>query len=52
MEELASVLQSLHERPTKEEIQEMVQEVDAHGNGSIDFEDFLSIMARKMKVMN
>ena len=48
--ELAAVIQSLHERPTKEEIQEMVHEVDADGNGSIDFEDFLSIMARKTKV--
>lgn len=48
--ELASVIQSLHERPTKEEIQEMINEVDGDGNGSIDFEDFLVIMARMMKV--
>lgn len=50
MEELAAVIQSLHEHPTKEEIQEMINEVDPDGDGSIDFEDFLNIMARKLKV--
>lgn len=50
IEELASVIQSLHDHPTKEEIQEMINEVDGDGNGSIDFEDFLLIMGRKMKV--
>lgn len=44
------MIQSLHEHPTKEEIQEMIKEVDGDGNGSIDFEDFLLIMGRKMKV--
>lgn len=50
MEELATVIQSLNEHPTKEEIQEMMNEVDADGDGTVDFEEFLSIMARKMKV--
>lgn len=50
MDELAYVIQSLHGHPTKEEIQEMMNEVDADGDGTIHFEDFLSIMARKMKV--
>ncbi|CAK9143770.1 unnamed protein product [Ilex paraguariensis] len=52
MEELEVVIQSLHEHPTKEEIQEMINEVDPDGNGTIDFEDFLGIMARKMKQDN
>lgn len=51
MEELAAVIQSLNEHPTKEEIQEMVNEVDPDGDGTIDFEDFLNIMARKLKVI-
>jgi Ca2+-binding EF-hand superfamily protein len=51
MEELATVIQSLNENPTKEEVQDMIGEVDGDGNGSIDFEDFLNIMARKMKVI-
>lgn len=50
MEELASVIQSLDENPTKEEVRDMIGEVDADGNGTIEFEDFLNIMARKMKV--
>lgn len=50
MEELATVIQSLNENPTKEEVGDMIGEVDADGNGTIDFEDFLNIMARKMKV--
>ncbi|XP_062144651.1 calmodulin-2/4-like isoform X2 [Alnus glutinosa] len=49
MEELATVIQSLNENPTKEEVGDMIGEVDADGNGTIDFEDFLNIMARKMK---
>ncbi|XVE73046.1 hypothetical protein DITRI_Ditri11bG0086500 [Diplodiscus trichospermus] len=51
MEELTSVIQTLDGNPTKEEVQDMISEVDAEGNGTIDFEDFLNIMARKMKVI-
>ncbi|GMI66497.1 calmodulin 7, Z-box Binding Factor 3 [Hibiscus trionum] len=47
MEELAKVIQALDVNPTKEEVQSMISEVD--GNGTIDFDDFLNIMARKMK---
>ena len=52
MEELATIIQSLNENPTKEEVQDMIGEVDADGSGTIDFEEFLNIMARKMKVYN
>lgn len=52
MEELISIIQSLDERPTREEIQEMMNDVDCDcdGNGTIDFDEFLNIMARKIKV--
>ncbi|KAG2693751.1 hypothetical protein I3760_08G110600 [Carya illinoinensis] len=50
MEELATIIQSLNENPTKEEVRDMIGEVDADGNGTIDFEEFLNIMARKMKL--
>ena len=30
-------------------IQDMINEVDADGNGTIDFPEFLTMMARKMK---
>ncbi|EXB26550.1 Calmodulin-like protein 11 [Morus notabilis] len=51
MEELISIIQSLDERPKREEIQEMINDVDCDcdGNGTIDFDEFLNIMARKMK---
>lgn len=50
MEELAVVIQSLDEHPTTEEIQEMINEVDPNGNRTLDFSEFLEIMATKLKV--
>ena len=50
LEEIATVIQSLDQRPTKEEIQDMISEIGGDGNGTIDFEEFLNIMSRKMKV--
>ncbi|CAL5357458.1 unnamed protein product [Camellia sinensis] len=49
MEEVARVIQSLNEHPTKEEVEDMISEVDIAGNGTIDFDHYLNIMARKMK---
>lgn len=50
MEELGTVLHSLHEHPTMEEIQEMVNLVDDDGDGTLNFQEFLNIMATKLKV--
>merc|ERR1712167_440585 len=47
--ELGTVMRSLGQNPTEAELQDMINEVDADGNGTIDFPDFLSLMARKMK---
>ncbi|KAG7531187.1 hypothetical protein FFLO_04546 [Filobasidium floriforme] len=47
--ELGTVMRSLGQNPTEAELQEMVNEVDADGNNSIDFPEFLTMMARKMK---
>jgi len=49
-EELGTVMRSLGQNPTEAELQDMINEVDADGNGTIDFPEFLSLMARKMKV--
>nr|GMD91580.1 calmodulin-like [Ipomoea batatas] len=49
MEELGTVLHSLHEHPTMEEIQEMVNLVDDDGDGTLNFQEFLNIMATKLK---
>lgn len=42
-------MRSLGQNPTEAELQDMVAEVDADGNNSIDFPEFLTMMARKMK---
>ncbi|CAJ0765872.1 3375_t:CDS:2, partial [Entrophospora sp. SA101] len=43
------VMRSLGQNPTESELQDMVSEIDADGNGTIDFPEFLTMMARKMK---
>lgn len=40
---------SLGLKPTKSELQDMINEVDLDQTGSIDFPEFLSMMSRKTK---
>lgn len=47
--ELGTVLKRFLQNPTKAELQDMINEVDDDGNGTIDFGEFLTMMARKMK---
>ncbi|XP_027461685.1 calmodulin-1-like [Zalophus californianus] len=47
--ELGTVMRALSQNPTEAESQDMINEVDANGNGTIDFPEFLTMMARKMK---
>ncbi|KAF5445574.1 hypothetical protein F2P56_034618, partial [Juglans regia] len=47
--ELGTVMRSLGQNPTEAELQDMISEVDADQNGTIDFAEFLNLMARKMK---
>ncbi|XWS58337.1 hypothetical protein CRYUN_Cryun08bG0025600 [Craigia yunnanensis] len=49
IEELAIAIKSLDQDPTEEELQNMINEVDTDGNGTIEFGEFLNLMARKMK---
>lgn len=44
------MMRSLGQNPTEAELHDMINEVDADGNGTIDFPEFLNLMARKMKV--
>ncbi|KAL6057172.1 hypothetical protein STEG23_022011 [Scotinomys teguina] len=46
---LGTVMRSLGQNPTEDELQDMINEVDADGNGTIDYPEFLTMMARKMK---
>ena len=48
--ELGTVMRSLGQNPTGAESQDMINEVDADGNGTVDFPEFLSLMVRKTKV--
>ncbi|KAF0892074.1 hypothetical protein E2562_013469 [Oryza meyeriana var. granulata] len=47
--ELGTVMRTLGQNPTEAELQDMISEVDADGSGNIDFQEFLGLMARKMK---
>nr|BBB18810.1 calcium indicator protein GeNL(Ca2+)-110u [synthetic construct] len=47
--DLGTVMRSLGQNPTEAELQDMINEVDADGNGTIYFPEFLTMMARKMK---
>eukprot|EP00955_Chlamydomonas_euryale_P029054 306381-Chlamydomonas_euryale.AAC.4 len=44
--ELGTVMRSLGQNPTEAELQDMINEVDADGNGTIDFPEFLTLMAQ------
>lgn len=45
--ELETILKSLGQTPTREELQDMINEVDVDGNGTVDFHEFLTMMASK-----
>jgi hypothetical protein len=47
--ELGTVMRSLGQNPTEAELQDMINELDADGNGTLDFPEFLTMMARKMR---
>ena len=47
--ELGTVMRSLGQNPSEEELADMIEEVDKDGSGTIDFKEFISLMAQKMK---
>jgi calmodulin len=47
-EELGEVMRSLGQKPTRAQLEAMVNEIDADGDGAIDFPEFLTMMLRKM----
>ena len=49
LNELRTVMQSLGQNPTDQELEDMINEVDNDGNNEIDFEEFLTLMARNMQ---
>nr|GLL32140.1 calmodulin-like protein 2 isoform X2 [Ipomoea trifida] len=43
--ELGTMMRSLGENPSEADLQDMINEVDADGDGTIDFSEFLNFMA-------
>merc|ERR1719220_2794568 len=50
--ELGAVMRKIGQNPTEAELADMVNEVDKDGTGSIDFPEFLSLMAMKINDQN
>merc|ERR1712064_161539 len=47
--ELGTVMRSLGQNPKDEELNDMINEIDEDGNGTVDFEEFLVMMSKKLK---
>ena len=45
-------MRSLDQNPTDSELRDMINEVDADGSGTIEFDEFLTMMVRKMQDTN
>lgn len=46
---LNAVMKTLGQNPTESEVQDIINEVDADGHGTLEFSAFVTIMSRKMK---
>ena len=47
-DELKQLMTTLGLRPSQEELNAMVDEIDSDGNGEIDFDEFVTVMSRKV----
>lgn len=48
-EDLGKVIRSLGQNPTEQELREMIAEIDADGNGDVDFPELLTLMTRMIQ---
>lgn len=48
-DDLATVMRAIGQSPTANELTDMIREVDADGNDTIDFTEFLALMSRQMR---
>ncbi|XP_041449034.1 neo-calmodulin-like [Drosophila obscura] len=51
-QELGVVLRSLGQTPTEAELYDMIEEIDADNSGTIEFVEFLQMMAKNYQVLN
>lgn len=49
--ELGTVMRQLGQNPTEAEIQEMIKQLDKDSSGTINFNEFVTLMADKMKTV-
>ena len=49
VKELSTIMRSLGQNPTEEEIQKMIEEADEDESGEIDFYEFCNLMAKRIK---
>ena len=47
-QELASVIASLGQKTPQKDIDEMINQLDEDGSGTVDFPEFLNMMAKKL----
>merc|ERR1712232_612224 len=47
--EFGTVMRSLGQNPTEAELADMINEIDTDGSGLVEFPEFLTMMARKLK---
>ena len=45
-QELGTVVRSLNQNLTKPKLKDMIKEIEADGNGTINFQEFILLMAR------
>ena len=48
--ELSIIMKSWGLNPTKQEVQDIMNDIDDSGDGEFDFPEFIEIMATRMKV--
>ena len=49
MDELGEVMKTMGLDPSKEELQDIIDNADKNGNRKLDFEEFASFMVKKVR---
>ncbi|KAF8049506.1 hypothetical protein N665_2193s0001 [Sinapis alba] len=49
VEELLTVIRSLDQNPTEQELQDIITEIDSDGNATIEFAEFLNLITNKLQ---